>query len=274
MAWGRMDDAMSDHPKITAAGNAAVGAWTRMIAWSNRYATDGMLPVEVVAKYASRAELSRLVRPGPSGAPMLHTPGECCRCVATSGEVPAGWYAVHDFHGYNERADELRIRRARKTELRDPALRLAVRERDGDHCRYCAVACTLTGPRRLVLDHVDPRRVAGAVNLVVACHACNAAKGNRTPAEAGMALLPARSWELSHTRSTMDSHPGGRADGAGVRARTGPRARGAGYAGPDGVRDHESVPDRRDHTGQPFWRTDHGDDAVPDWPPGDAEHIP
>jgi 5-methylcytosine-specific restriction endonuclease McrA len=271
-----LDDQMSDHPKITAAGNAAVGAWARMLSWSGRYATDGLIPAGVARGYATRAELARLRVPGPSGAPMLHGPGDECRCLVTGPVTPAGWYALHDFDQYNERGAELRLRRARKQELRDPALRLAVRDRDRDHCRYCGVLCTLTGPRRLVLDHVEPGRVEGAANLVVACHACNSAKGNRTPAEAGMELLPAGEWRLSHTRTTMDSRSGAGGDGARVGAGTRAYAREAkpGTAGPTGVRPRLAVPDRRDHSGQPHWRGAPPDQPVPDWPPGDAEVIP
>ena len=45
---------------------------------------------------------------------------------------------------------------------------------------------------RLTIDHVLPQSRGGAwawTNLVAACPACNAAKANRTPEEAGMALL-------------------------------------------------------------------------------------
>jgi len=62
--------------------------------------------------------------------------------------------------------------------------------RDGWRCQYCGAA-----DQPLTVDHVVPRaRFARAAdadaweNCVVACHACNARKGNRTPAEAGMSL--------------------------------------------------------------------------------------
>lgn len=274
MAWGRMDDQMSDHPKIIAAGNAATGAWVRLLSWSNRYGTDGLVPTHVLRGYATRTETARLLSLGPSGAPLLHGPGDQCRCLVTGQPVPARTYALHDFDDYNELAAELRLRAARRAELRDPALRLAVRNRDRDLCRYCAVACTVTGPRRLELDHIDPRVAHGAVNLVVACHACNAGKGNRTPDEAGMTLLPVPSSELSDGRSTMDSHAAGHGAGTRLAHDAHTRARG-GYAGPDGIRVREAVADRRDHGDQPHWRTQRApDDQVPDWPPVDAEVIP
>ena len=62
--------------------------------------------------------------------------------------------------------------------------------RDGWRCQYCGAAAT-----PLTIDHVIPRsRVRGGPadawdNCVAACPACNARKGDRTPAEAGMALL-------------------------------------------------------------------------------------
>ena len=65
--------------------------------------------------------------------------------------------------------------------------RKAVLARDGYRCQYC-------GKRhvKMTLDHVIPRRLGGTFtweNLVCACHACNAKKGDRSPAEAGLQLL-------------------------------------------------------------------------------------
>jgi 5-methylcytosine-specific restriction endonuclease McrA len=65
--------------------------------------------------------------------------------------------------------------------------RKAVLARDGYRCQYC-------GRRgmKMTIDHVVPRRLKGTFsweNLVCACHACNAKKGDRTPQEAGIALV-------------------------------------------------------------------------------------
>src|SRR5205823_1597385 len=60
--------------------------------------------------------------------------------------------------------------------------------RDGLACQYCRGRF---GPGDLTLDHVLPRSRGGAStweNLVACCFPCNNRKGNRTPAEAGMAL--------------------------------------------------------------------------------------
>lgn len=61
--------------------------------------------------------------------------------------------------------------------------------RDGRVCRYCGSACF----GDLSFDHVFPRSRGGGdnqLNLVVACISCNSRKGDRTPEEAEMKLLP------------------------------------------------------------------------------------
>ena len=71
-------------------------------------------------------------------------------------------------------------------------LREDVFVRDDYRCRYCG------SRRRLTIDHVFPECRGGRDtlnNLVTACKSCNSAKGPRTPAEAGMRLLP-----LTNTR--------------------------------------------------------------------------
>lgn len=65
------------------------------------------------------------------------------------------------------------------------ASRDAVLQRDGRLCVYC-------GGRADTVDHVLPRCRGGGdtwFNLVAACQSCNGRKGNRTPQEAGMAMI-------------------------------------------------------------------------------------
>lgn len=62
-------------------------------------------------------------------------------------------------------------------------------ERDELSCQYCGRRCEAAG---LTIDHVTPRSRGGQTsweNVVAACMACNDRKGDRTPEEAGMALL-------------------------------------------------------------------------------------
>jgi 5-methylcytosine-specific restriction endonuclease McrA len=70
-------------------------------------------------------------------------------------------------------------------------LRNKVFERDNFTCRYCG---SDDYPRGwLVVDHVIPAPDGPTVeeNLVTACRPCNKRKGDRTPEQAGMPMLPA-----------------------------------------------------------------------------------
>lgn len=74
--------------------------------------------------------------------------------------------------------------------------------RDGYRCQYCGAR------EQLTIDHIMPRSRQGAdtwENLVTACTRCNAKKGNRTPAEAGMALrsVPSRPSPFTFLRDHM-----------------------------------------------------------------------
>lgn len=179
MTWLKIDDAFGAHPKIMLAGNEAVGLWVRCASWSSAHLTDGFVPEAVVLMYGSKRLAQRLVDA------RLFEP----RSVGPDGPG----YAVHDFLIYNPSRNEVESERARRNELRDPELVAAVKQRDGNRCRYCAQVVKWTdrrGPTGGTLDHVVPGLAGGVDNVVVACRACNGAKKNRTPAEAGMILLP------------------------------------------------------------------------------------
>lgn len=59
----------------------------------------------------------------------------------------------------------------------------------GGRCAYCGIAAP---SEEMTFEHVVPRARGGVsswTNLALACVPCNARKGSRTPAEAGMRLL-------------------------------------------------------------------------------------
>ena len=61
--------------------------------------------------------------------------------------------------------------------------------RDGYCCMYCGDHLTRS---QLTFDHVLPRSQGGRTeweNILSACSRCNARKGNRTPAQAGMSPI-------------------------------------------------------------------------------------
>lgn len=67
---------------------------------------------------------------------------------------------------------------------RMPWSRRGVLDRDGQRCAYCQ------GPGATI-DHIQPTSRGGEstwLNTITACVACNGAKGDRTPSEAGMPL--------------------------------------------------------------------------------------
>jgi 5-methylcytosine-specific restriction endonuclease McrA len=67
--------------------------------------------------------------------------------------------------------------------------RKSIIERDGYRCQYCRARLPAS---KLTLDHVMPKSRGGRAsweNLVACCYLCNNRKGNRTPTEAGMALM-------------------------------------------------------------------------------------
>ena len=83
--------------------------------------------------------------------------------------------------------------------------RANVFRRDGFACQYCAAVLPA---RELTFDHVVPRARGGRTdwdNIVTCCRACNDAKRDRTPEQAGMKLArrPARPGWLSPAALAM-----------------------------------------------------------------------
>ncbi|MEV0843629.1 hypothetical protein AB0I55_29300 [Actinocatenispora sera] len=199
MSWLKIDDGLPTSVKVALAGRTkreraeTVGAAVLIWAWCAGQRTDGWVPASVVDDYAEAACRTRLTRRAFDREPMLHRRGDICPCLDGRAWPTDADYAVHDYLRYNPSRAENDVHRAQVKERKDPALKQAVRSRDGDWCRYCARLVKWTDHRGAaggVMEHVDPKIAAGADNLVVACRGCNSRKDKRTPAEAGMTLLP------------------------------------------------------------------------------------
>lgn len=78
MAWVKIDELFDDHPKALAAGNAALGLWTRCGAYSSRYLLNGFVPDGVARLKGTQAEIRRLISAG-----LWH--------------IVEGGYQMHDF---------------------------------------------------------------------------------------------------------------------------------------------------------------------------------
>jgi hypothetical protein len=97
MSWARLDDQMAFHPKVVMAGNEAVGAWARAIAWCAAHLTDGVVPWHVAITIASKKTWMKLIEIG----------------LIDDGKDP-NYLIVHDFLTYNPTAESVRRERARK----------------------------------------------------------------------------------------------------------------------------------------------------------------
>lgn len=57
MAWSKVDDKLFAHPKVLAAGIAAMGLWVMAQSYSSCYGTDGKLPMATIALLCSNSGL-------------------------------------------------------------------------------------------------------------------------------------------------------------------------------------------------------------------------
>jgi 5-methylcytosine-specific restriction endonuclease McrA len=185
MPWFNVDDGFAFHRKAVKAGNSAIGLWTRAGSLCAQQLTDGFVPAEMVKVLGTAAQARKLVAAG------------------LWVEVEGG-FQFHEWTEYQRTRDQVvadRAYAARKSSLyRDPDLLKAVRRRDGDRCRYCGALVIWTdrrGPAGATFDHVDPSGSNALENLVVACRSCNSKKNARTPPQAGMPLLAAKSLGIS-----------------------------------------------------------------------------
>lgn len=94
-----VDDGMPFHAKIVAAGNAAVGLWTRAGAWSQQpqNLTEGFIPTQIARTLGTAAQIRRLV------------------AVELWHEAPGG-YQFHEWLGRQMSRAEILERRQRRTE--------------------------------------------------------------------------------------------------------------------------------------------------------------
>lgn len=185
----RLYASVKDHPRHRQAGLAAEGLWKRAMGYCAEYLTDGVIPGEWLEGQAPKKTVQAGVDAG---------------LFSKIGDS----YLVNDFLDHNRSRAQVEENqewgRNRKALHRDRELVAAVRLRDKDECRYCAVAVNWTdkrGPVGGTYDLVSPGGPNTLENVVVACRRCNTVKNARTPDEAGMALR-----ELG-SDSSLDSTP-------------------------------------------------------------------
>ena len=97
MPWFRVEDSFHGHPKVTDAGNAAVGLWVRCGTYSAQWLTDGFVTIKIAKGYGNRREVEQL--------------------LASRLWVPADdGYLMPDFLDYNPSAQQVKLERKRAAE--------------------------------------------------------------------------------------------------------------------------------------------------------------
>jgi hypothetical protein len=109
MTWTKLDDAAPQHPKAKAAGNEAWCLWVAATVYSNRYLTDGVVSLGVLAteclpqpislaKAKKLAEALCDVKQRPDGHGLFE-------------RIDKQFYRIHDFAQYNPTKAEVEARR-------------------------------------------------------------------------------------------------------------------------------------------------------------------
>ncbi len=182
-------------------GAAALGVWTLAGSWAQAAGTDGHVPRTQLTRFLLNRSLAIALADLLVERRLWHSAGhDCPQCP----QPEADGYVFHDwFQMRYDRATDVRLKRAKSKELKDPALIASVWARDCTddpavaavgRCRYCQTELRKKDTRsvnRPQMDHVDPKLAVGVTNVVLSCGQCNNTKGQRTPEQAGMTLHPA-----------------------------------------------------------------------------------
>jgi len=97
VSWFRVDDGFHSHPKVLAAGNAAVGLFIRCGSYCAQHLTDGFVADAVAGMYGSRAEIARVT-----------AAGLWARCE--------GGFSIPDYLAFNPSREQVMAERARNAE--------------------------------------------------------------------------------------------------------------------------------------------------------------
>jgi hypothetical protein len=92
MPWFRLDDGFYDNPKVTRAGNPAIGLWVRAATWSAKHLTDGHIPDHIMRGLGTQAQAAQL---------------EAIRMVVHVNDE----YIIPDWLDYNLSAEQIRAER-------------------------------------------------------------------------------------------------------------------------------------------------------------------
>ena len=201
MAWIESHQELGAHPKTRKLARllgcslpAAIGHLHCLWWWALDYAQDG----DIGRHDAEDVAVACLWDGDPEA---LMAALRACRFLDNDGQL-------HDWGDYVGKLIESRARTAERKAGHIRNMRQAytdgtihaVRNRDGDRCRYCSREVDWADrktPRGGTYDHVIPGGPTIPENLVVACRGCNSRKGARTPEQAGLPLVPVSNEHLT-----------------------------------------------------------------------------
>jgi hypothetical protein len=92
VSWFKVDDAFHSHPKVLAAGNAAIGLWVRCGAYAAQYGTNGRVSGAIVARFGRKRDVVALQNAG----------------LFRAIDDGSGDYQMHDFLQYNPTAEQVK----------------------------------------------------------------------------------------------------------------------------------------------------------------------
>jgi hypothetical protein len=108
MPWFKIDDGFHCHPKVLAAGTAAVGLYVRCGSWAAQQASDGVVPKQVARMYGTARMIRALIDVG-----LWHENGHGCESCP---QLDANSYAIHQFLERNPSRVAIELDRQAKTE--------------------------------------------------------------------------------------------------------------------------------------------------------------
>lgn len=108
MPWFKIDDGFHCHPKVLAAGTAAVGLYVRCGSWSAQQMSNGIVPKRVAKMYGTARMIRALIDAG-----LWHEKGHGCTFCP---QLDANSYAIHEFLAYNLSRNQVLSERANKAE--------------------------------------------------------------------------------------------------------------------------------------------------------------
>ncbi len=130
-----VDDQMAFAASTVAAGNAAIGAWVRMSAWSSAQLADGLVPKAVARGMASPRELAQLVAAG---------------LIVEAGDA----YRIVDYLALNPTREQVQAERATRRANAQAAARARWGGREQDASEHASTHAD--GMRAPMRDACDP----------------------------------------------------------------------------------------------------------------------